>query len=526
MLKGEIMKRVALSVMLALSTITLPVYGQTIEQIMDGTITLQQTDGFIGSLSGGQTHHVIGPRLNFRVPTRTINAVSFTPPSLETGCNGTNFNLGNFSIISLDEAIAVLRQIAAQSLNYAFGQALQAMCQPCWAGLNDLKKQLNAFNMNAKNTCAFAKAFVDDFDIDGKIESLTDEVCTSTESAIGTDSSICKASTGVSNAYDSVVDTIEGWNITMTASGGDIDGDFKVGNVMYEMYDRIDPDNRRFEDMTVYRMLFGVPNGDPFLPWQIAASFYGTSGVMTNEENKAISYAGSVIPSIASLVFYKTNREVAESDNLTYYSCTNTPDATDPAPQCVSVNPLPVTQNVGTCTGTAVFAQDATAKPNETFVEYLRCEIEDLLEDFSTGDIFATSVTNSAVRKHILSLFNKRQQRALIFATRQEFTDIKPQISGWLANYVAAALLFDVFNEFHQNHLNMSQIARKKITGMDEELKQFDDAVAAFHVELLSLRDQKDEAYRWLNEVDQWNALAAKYEKDMSDELASLMSGR
>jgi hypothetical protein len=520
------MKRVALSVMLAMSTIAAPTYGQTIEQIMDGTITLQQTDGFIGTLANGQTHHVIGPRLNFRVPTRTINVVSFTPPSLETGCNGTSFNLGNFSIISLDEAIALLRQIAAQSLNYAFGQALQAMCQPCWAGLNDLKKQLNAFNMNAKNTCAFAKAFVDDFDIDGKVESLTDEICTSKESALGEDSAVCKAAAGISNSYSGFITTLSGWNDTMTAAGGDIDSDFKGGNLMFEMYDRIDPLNRRFESMDIFKMFFGLSGIQPLLPWQIAASFYGTSGVMTNDEGTTIPFEGPSLPSIASLVSYKTNQTAGEDVLLKYYECAVAPVAGPLTPQCTNLTKVDINQNIGLCAATANFAADSTAVTNKTFNDYLNCEIEEMLTAFNDGTIFAAAATNNLLRKHMLSLLNKREQRALIYATTEEFQLVKAEVSTALTAYIEATILFEVFNDFHQNHLNIAQIARKKIKGMDAALKQFDSRVILINDELLGLRDKKFESYEKLKEITSWQELAKKYEEDIADGLSSLASGR
>lgn len=520
------MKRVALSVMLATSAIALPTYGQSIEQIMDGTITLQQTDGFIGSLSNGQTHHVIGPRLNFRVPTRTINVVSFTPFSLETGCKGTSFNLGNFSIISLDEAVALLRQIAAQSLNYAFGQALQAMCQPCWAGLNDLKKQLNAFNMNAKNTCGFAQAFIDDFDIDGKVGALTDEICASKESALGEDGAVCKAAAGVSNSYDAFITTLTGWNDAMTAGGGDIDSDFKGGNLMYEMYHRVDPLNRRFESMDIFKMFFGLSGTQTLLPWQIAASFYGTSGVMTNDEGSTIDFEGPSLPSIASLVSYKTNQASGEDVILNYYECAVAPVNPSLTPQCTNLTKVPITQDIGLCAATADIAEDNTAVTNKSFNDYLNCEINEMLTAFNDGTIFAGAPTNNLLRKHMLSMLDDNEQRALIYATTQEFQLIKAEVSTALTAYIEATLLFEVFNDFHQNHLNIAQIARKKITGMDKELKQFDSQVILFNDELLGLRDKKFAAYYKLKEMKDWHELAKKYEKDVADELSSLASGR
>jgi hypothetical protein len=185
-----------------------------------------------------------------------------------------------------------------------------------------------------------------------------------------------------------------------------------------------------------------------------------------------------------------------------------------------------IVQNIGVCSARSVFTDDGTPLPNETFNDYLTCEIDKMLMDFVSGNIFAVSSTNSLVRKHLLSLLSRQQQRALVYATTGEFEQIRSQVSEKLAKYIESALLFDVFNDFHQNHMNMAQIARTKINGMEQELKQFDSAVLAFNIELLGLRKDKEEAFDDLSRITVWNDLVARYAKDMSEELASIMSGR
>jgi hypothetical protein len=126
----------------------------------------------------------------------------------------------------------------------------------------------------------------------------------------------------------------------------------------------------------------------------------------------------------------------------------------------------------------------------------------------------------------MLSLLNKREQRALIYATTEEFQLVKAEVSTALTAYIEATILFEVFNDFHQNHLNIAQIARKKIKGMDAALKQFDSRVILINDELLGLRDKKFESYEKLKEITSWQELAKKYEEDIADGLSSLASGR
>lgn len=94
--------------------------------------------------------------LRMRTPVKEFNLISFTPPNLSSGCNGIDMTLGSFSIVSKDELISMLRSIASNALSYGFGQAMRALCPPCWNGMVTARGWIEDFNSNLQNSCAIA----------------------------------------------------------------------------------------------------------------------------------------------------------------------------------------------------------------------------------------------------------------------------------------------------------------------------------------------------------------------------------
>lgn len=104
----------------------------------------------------------IGPTYRLRTPVKDFELFSFSPPSLSYGCGGIDMTLGAFSMVSLDELVALLRAIPSNALSYGFGQAIHALCPPCWAGMRDVQQQIEDWNKSMKNSCELAKMIVDD----------------------------------------------------------------------------------------------------------------------------------------------------------------------------------------------------------------------------------------------------------------------------------------------------------------------------------------------------------------------------
>lgn len=102
-------------------------------------------------------------RVRARIPHFTLTPLSFTPPSVNSSCSSLDLIAGNFSMFSLSEVVAVLRNITSGTLTYALGQSIAALCPRCWTGIQEIQDWINEMNQYAVNSCAIAQ------DLGGKI---------------------------------------------------------------------------------------------------------------------------------------------------------------------------------------------------------------------------------------------------------------------------------------------------------------------------------------------------------------------
>ncbi len=102
----------------------------------------------------GQTlNHYAGGSLTMRLPNRTYQLASITPPRFAGGCNGIDLFAGGFSFINSDEMVAMLRNIGSSAISYAFNLAIQNMCPPCYNIMEALKTTANWANRLSIDTC-------------------------------------------------------------------------------------------------------------------------------------------------------------------------------------------------------------------------------------------------------------------------------------------------------------------------------------------------------------------------------------
>ena len=96
----------------------------TLDNITENA-TFTYTGGDGRKLSQIGRHAYSFGRIRFSNTTSAVNVVNLTPPSITPpNCSSININLGSFDVISLDEAVAILRRIASEALTYGFGLAL------------------------------------------------------------------------------------------------------------------------------------------------------------------------------------------------------------------------------------------------------------------------------------------------------------------------------------------------------------------------------------------------------------------
>jgi conjugative transfer pilus assembly protein TraH len=140
--------------------------------------TFNYTGGDGKKLSQIGRHAYTFGRIRFSNPTTAVNLVNLTAPSISPpNCNSININLGSFDIISLDEAVSILRRIASEALTYGFGLALQSMCSPCWTAMKTLQTQLERLNLANRNTCTMVKSFIDENTDNGQLFNVFGDMC-------------------------------------------------------------------------------------------------------------------------------------------------------------------------------------------------------------------------------------------------------------------------------------------------------------------------------------------------------------
>lgn len=107
--------------------------------------------------STNRGHTIDGGRLRLKSNRKPFNIAGLEMPYLKMGCGGIDAFGGSFSFINGDEFRQLLRQIASQSLAYAFQLAVKAMCDDCFTIMNDVQNKIQKANDALRNTCELAK---------------------------------------------------------------------------------------------------------------------------------------------------------------------------------------------------------------------------------------------------------------------------------------------------------------------------------------------------------------------------------
>ncbi len=109
----------------------------------------------------GQTMNLYtGGSLFMRMPKRTYNLASTTPPSWNAGCGGIDLFMGGFSFINKEQYVAMLRNIGSNAVGYGFKLAIQNLCPTCdnvMQALQATAQQVNRLNIDS---CEAAKGIV------------------------------------------------------------------------------------------------------------------------------------------------------------------------------------------------------------------------------------------------------------------------------------------------------------------------------------------------------------------------------
>lgn len=109
----------------------------------------------------GQTMNIYtGGSMFARMPRRTYNLATVTPPTWNAGCGGIDLFAGGFSFINKEQFVAMLRNIGSNALGYGFKLAIQNMCPTCDNVMQALQATAQAINRQNIDSCESAKGIV------------------------------------------------------------------------------------------------------------------------------------------------------------------------------------------------------------------------------------------------------------------------------------------------------------------------------------------------------------------------------
>lgn len=125
--------------------------------------------------SGQSVGYYTGGSINMRSPVIQQRPFNMQPPRITAGCGGIDMFTGSFSHINMDQFVAQLKAIGANSVGYAFQLALQTlspMIKSVTDKIQEVADMVNGFNINS---CESAKLLVDG--VAGKNITLAESFC-------------------------------------------------------------------------------------------------------------------------------------------------------------------------------------------------------------------------------------------------------------------------------------------------------------------------------------------------------------
>lgn len=112
------------------------------------------------SFKGQTMNHYVGGSFSYRVPQKSYQLMSFSPPRISAGCGGIDLYGGAFSFINEDQLVQLLQNIGNNAVGAIFKLAIDSV-SPQLGGvmdyMNDLAQKINALNVNS---CQAAEGLV------------------------------------------------------------------------------------------------------------------------------------------------------------------------------------------------------------------------------------------------------------------------------------------------------------------------------------------------------------------------------
>lgn len=156
MIRNNISK-LALSVIFSLSTIS-----QVDAVDLDPKQLFHSySSGSAGTYDTSQGRYWHGGSFTGRVQQTSTDAIRFSPPSINAGCNGIDIFAGSFGLISGDELVQVARGAAQGASLYFFNLAMGSVCPSCKEVMDTISQKIEEMNKWGRNSC---EAFSNEMD--------------------------------------------------------------------------------------------------------------------------------------------------------------------------------------------------------------------------------------------------------------------------------------------------------------------------------------------------------------------------
>ncbi|MCC6710634.1 MAG: conjugal transfer protein TraH [Gammaproteobacteria bacterium] len=137
-----------------------------------------------GAFRGQAMGLYTGGSLMMRAPGRNYPLLNAQLPSLRAGCGGIDLYGGAFSFINKQQFIALLQNIGANAVGYAFKLALQSISPDIDKLLTELQDQINKINAMNINSCEAAQALVNG--VVGEFDNSVQSGCANISQYLGT----------------------------------------------------------------------------------------------------------------------------------------------------------------------------------------------------------------------------------------------------------------------------------------------------------------------------------------------------
>lgn len=451
--------------------------------------------------------------IRVRSPIKKINLVQFTAPSINTGCGGIDLNAGSFSMISAPELIALFRSIAANSLSYAFGQALRALCQSCYSAIMSLQQKIAELNRHMQDSCNIGTMIADSL-LSGSEESIQTNarkgLCNIFAGSGAGDQASCIESEN-SHSEPEFLSWLDGINNSL--AGDNIDPTFAIpkGNILAIAHTKVFSTNQAMNP-NYKQMFFG---SSTITDLEIALSLLGSDCLNcpsdSNQVESAVSKVSQGATDIATKSEHKqrllsltnmvnTSGEM-NADSLTEarYQCISSTAA--PLDACNSPQAIPINYP-------DVFGTDALGDSITNMVDFVHSQLSTIITKLQEGVDTFTSQESAYVG--MLPI----QYRRAIMDGKQEYAVVIQKDIQHLSKIVVYNMAIELASAVIKQQSTLSSVAKHAVSNYMERTKGTRDNIKDLHVQIDALKKMKSATQKLLSDT---NALDEYFTNTMAE---------